>query len=111
MLQGNCSHEPTAEQLPLYNGAQSEWKPGQCVILTDVELVELELQLWLDNLYIRHVTTPRTDTVSVLWCVTEMCQMWMTSVTIQGDGDGDPSSGALWVTGGLVYAEGTFCYG
>jgi hypothetical protein len=79
--------------------------PGQCVIVSDLELMEPTQELWLDGLYIRHHRTNRTDTAAVIGCF-ESCNLWMTTVTIQGDGSQDPTRGAIWIETGQVYAEG-----
>ena len=81
-------------------------RPGQCVIVTDLLLLAVRQNLWMDNLYIRHHTTDRTDSTSAVWSGSKDCNLWMTSITIQGDGVGDPHLGALALVGGQLYAEG-----
>lgn len=65
--------------------------------------------MWLHNLYLRHTRTGRSNVhekEAMLWCGPD-CNLWMTDVTFQGSGNLDPSSGALEVSGGQMYAQGT----
>lgn len=107
-MQGNCTQKPSDKDLGLSDVPVIDWKSGQCVLVTDVMLMEVYQNLWLDSLYVRHYTTPRTDTNYVVWCGTENCNLWMTSVTLQGDGIIDPVNGALFVSGGNFYGEGVY---
>lgn len=116
-VQGNCSTEvaftPSGTHAPIASPL-----PGQCLIVTDHPLLEVTVNLWLDALYIRHQTTARTATntaYSLLRCESVYCNLWMTSVALQGDGieeweqvnnGTDPILGALEVSGGQLYAEG-----
>ena len=108
-VQGNCKSQPSAAELGLAGTAGlQDWQAGQCVIVTDVRLMSVFQNLWLHGLYIRHHATTRTGTESwsVVWCGSKDCNLWMTDVTIQGDGSKDSGKGALHVSGGQVYAEG-----
>ena len=79
--------------------------PGQCVIVTDVMLMDVSENLWLHNLHIRHHSSARSNTSSVIDCLGD-CSLWMTDVPIQGDGSRDPLFGGLYIYGGQVYAQG-----
>lgn len=107
-MQGNCRAGVTAESLGL-SGALVPRLPGQCVIITDTTLLSERQNLWIDSLYIRFKKTDRSDdrVESVVKCIGEECNMWMTSVTVQGDGDTDPKFGGVLVSGGQLYAQGT----
>lgn len=108
-MQGNCLEAPSSSNIALYiaDSLLKDWRPGQCVIVTDVRLMSVYSSIWLHKLYIRHHSTTRSDTMSVIWCGTEDCNLWMTDVTLQGDGAEDPELGGLDASGGQVYAEGT----
>lgn len=106
-MQGNCSQEVSTTVLGLSGSPLLDRLPGQCVIVTDVHLVSVKQNFWMHGLYIRHHRTARTQTDNVVvWCGTEDCNLWLTSVTVQGDGTDDPSRGGLEVNGGQLYAEG-----
>jgi hypothetical protein len=107
-MQGNCSSEPSAAALRLKNGQLLPHKPGQCVLVTDVRLMAVRQRLWLDRLYIRFkVSTRSPESYSLLVCHDKDCNLWLTSVTLQGDFiDPAPEHGAIEVAGGQLYAEG-----
>lgn len=105
--QGNCSSATTAAALSLSEGVPlSERQVGQCLLVTDLQCIQVYQNLWPHCLYIRHHRTPRTHTEDVVYCATEYCNLWMTDVTLQGDGSKDPSWGGMSVIGGQVYAKG-----
>lgn len=68
-------------------------------------------QLWLDELYVR-LTTPRNEEIGsnmirVAGISTgAVGEVWMTGVTLQGNGDGERDSGMHMGTKGAMYAEG-----
>jgi hypothetical protein len=104
-MQGNCSSEPSGS----FNisGTDIEMRsPGQCVLITDVRLLRAQQFLWLDNLYIRHRATERTDDSSLLDCLGSSCNMWITTVTIQGEWNQSIPFGGVGVGGGQMFAEG-----
>ena len=74
--------------------------PGQCLLLADHNLMDVPGSLWLDGLYVR-LTSPRG--VIYLSLISSMSgtetQLWMTGVTLQGNGDGVFD---CWVCGMLV---------
>lgn len=107
-IQGNCVDEPSEEKLGL-TGPGLDRSPGQCVIASDTTLIWLENSLWLDNLYIRYsASTAFEDDYynDILECSSPDCNLWLTSVTMQGDGPGDKTAGAIWAKESQVYAEG-----
>lgn len=107
-MQGNCTTEKvsTATLSGLTVPSEGTLKPGQCAIMTDMRLMDVLQNLWLNNLYIRHHRTNRTDSVVVLWCGTLQCNLWLTDVSLEGDAEFDPEFGGLGVEGGQAYAEG-----
>jgi hypothetical protein len=109
-MQGNCKAEPSAESLGLTGPDLVARKPGQCVLVTDEHLMSLTWQsLWLNSLYIRYRSTSSTDKIALLACSGKGCNLWLTSVTLQGDSSQLPRLGGLAVAGGQVYAEGAVC--
>jgi hypothetical protein len=106
IVQGNCSSEPSATILGLSEPALVERKPGQCVLVTDVRLMNVKQNLWMDSLYIRHHTTTTTDTPTILDGYGKGCNLWLTSVTLQGDSFEAPAIGGFDIAGGQLYAEG-----
>jgi hypothetical protein len=84
----------------------------QCILVTDVRFLRAEQNLWLDNLYIRYSATNRTAYSSLVDCFGPACNLWLTSVTLQGDkwavrdDGGDIYNRAVAVVGGQLYAEG-----
>jgi hypothetical protein len=105
-MQGNCKSRPSAAALGLTGPELRALTPGQCVLVTDLQLMHVQQNLWLDSLYMRHHTTPRTNTRSLLTCNSKDCNLWLTSVTLQGDSRRLSDRGAVYVTGGQLYAEG-----
>lgn len=98
---------PSPEHLNLTGATPlNDWKPGQCVIVTDVALFSIAQNMWLDNLFFRYKHTERSSTYKLIYAASETCNLWMTNVTIQGDGYDDPAWGGLSVSGGQVFAEG-----
>lgn len=111
ILQGNCSTRILPG--PLDNSGVAplrEQRSRQCVLLADVHFISMYQSWWLDNVYIRHRRTPRTkdsiDFKGVVWCGSVKCNLWMTNVTLQGDGRQDPEQGGVAVHGGQLYANG-----
>lgn len=108
-MQGNCNTRPSVDRLGLTGSAPLiDWRPGQCVIVTDMIFFDVQQNLWLDNLYIRHRNTFRTDilTGSIVHCDSEDCLIWMTKVTLQGSGDAHEDPQAIHMFGGQLYADG-----
>jgi hypothetical protein len=91
--------------------------PQQCVLVTDIGFLRAEQNLWLDNLYMIFSTTDRTRQTSLVECVGLTCNLWLSSVTMQGDQVGlwnnvGDAIGAVAVVGGQLYAEGVcFIFG
>jgi hypothetical protein len=109
-MQGNCKVEPSAESLGLSRSDLDSRKPGQCVLVTDEHVMSLTWQsLWLESLYIRYRSTSSSDKIALLACSGKGCNLWLTSVTLQGDSSQLPRLGGLAVAGGQVYAEGAVC--
>jgi hypothetical protein len=107
-MQGNCAAAPpSAAPLGLSGAALLPLLPYQCLLIADMDLLYAESpsQLWLDGLYVRYRRTARVDEF-YNYLKTES-KMWMTAVTLQGDGDGvdDCKTCGVWSTG-QVYAEG-----
>jgi hypothetical protein len=70
-----------------------------------------EQNLWLDNLYIRFITSNRTQQSPLVDCFGLACNLWLTSVTIHGENsvftpEDDDEMGAVAVVGGQLYAKG-----
>jgi hypothetical protein len=108
-LQGNCSSKPSVVDLDLSGvGDLFLRKPGQCVLVTDVRFFRAEQNIWLDNLFIQHRLTDKSeDNSSLLDCLSSNCKLWLTSITLHGDINSTESLGGLGVGGGQVYAEGS----
>lgn len=108
-VQGNCADSLNSEALDVDGIAPLDnMEAWQCAILTDMPLGSLGDNTWLHNLYIRHHRTTRDSLVQVvLWCGSPECNLWLTKVTLQGDGKDDPWFGGIQVTAGQMYADGT----
>jgi hypothetical protein len=108
-MQGNCASEPSAISLSLPAPDLKGRKTGQCVLVTDIRLMEIAHNLWLDNLYIRQKLTDATDESTYpgeLTCQGKSCNLWLTSVTLQGAQKLTPSFSYLAVYGGQMFASG-----
>jgi hypothetical protein len=105
-MQGNCASKPSSSALGLSGNDLSLHNPGQCVVVTDVYLMTLQHEMWLDNLYIRRRSSDRTSKAGLFGCFGKFCKLWLTSVTFLGDTAQRLAGGALDVAGGQVYAEG-----
>lgn len=91
--------------------------PRQCVLFVNHNLMWLiNTRLWLDALYVR-LTTPRNADegfaqLIYLGRISELSDeedLWMTDVTLQGNGDGEPDCDFCamhLVYGALVFAQG-----
>lgn len=118
-MQGNC----VGVDKPLYIPPSSHAPllpilPYQCLILVDGDLGRVwGVELWLDGLYFR-LTTPREIAGEkdgfnfnnyLINLQGDTTELWMTNVTLQGNGDGvqDCDDCALSLHKGVaVYAEG-----
>jgi hypothetical protein len=105
-MQGNCKSEPSAAVLGLTGPELTSRTLGQCVLVTDVRLMVVLHSMWLDNLYIRHRSSTRTDVTSLLACYARDCNLWLTSVTLQGDWAEYLRMGGVEVSGGQLFAKG-----
>jgi hypothetical protein len=107
-MQGNCAAAPpSAASLGLSGAALLPLLPYQCLLIADMDLLYAvsTSQLWLDGLYVRYRRTACVDEFYE-FLKTES-KMWMTAVTLQGDGDGVDDCDTCGVcSGGQVYAEG-----
>jgi hypothetical protein len=120
-MQGNCTGAPpSAASLGLSGAPLLPLLPYQCLLVADAQLLGMDSQLWLDGLYVRYRSTGRLMVghrgTSGFWRtagyysfikIHNLGSLWMTAVTLQGDGDGifDCESCGL-LTLGKVYAEG-----
>lgn len=113
-MQGNC--EGVASPLPVLNandGPLRDLLPRQCLLLVDADLLEVDdSKLWLDGLYVR-LTSPRgEDGFAELIYIQPSGELWMTDVTLQGNGNSDfgaDCSNCGMDVRGSVYAEGVHC--
>jgi hypothetical protein len=107
-MQGNCSTAPSAALLGLTGPDLVQQQPGQCLLVTNTPLTSVQQNLWMDNLYIRQKTTSETGTLhpQMVACNGKVCNLWLTTVTMQGDSSELPSLGGVVVSGGQLYAEG-----
>lgn len=90
LLQGNCTDLPAPTHGSLGLLASSaplrSLKPHQCVILSDNSPFQVSFaDLWIENVYVRMVT-PSSGALDPL-LTAERSSVWMTNVTLQGDGD------------------------
>lgn len=113
-VQGNCTNAPPLafENLDgVLNIPLRDMKPGQCLILLSAGFIHLAQDMWLDNLYLRlHKSAPDTTASSMNSLVdAEKAGLWMTNVTMQGDGDGttDCRDCGIRMLTSLAYIEGT----
>jgi hypothetical protein len=116
-MQGNCSSEPSTLALGLSGRDLATRTPGQCILVTDQALLRLDRQnLWLHSLHIPFRTNGQAysccDSMLLYATGTGTANLWLTSVTLQGEGNAvdpfDPSflPGAVEVFGAQLYAEG-----
>jgi hypothetical protein len=111
-VQGNCSSEPSAMALGLSEPPLVGRKPGQCVLVTVEKLLEAGWDLWMDNLYIRLANVDNLQvrleagTGTLLSASNIACNLWLTSVTLQGDSSQPVGPSGVHFFGGNMYAEG-----
>lgn len=112
-MQGNCTGvAPPYPNLDLSHAPLRPLLPRQCLLLADDRLMEVDSsKLWLDGLYVR-LTTPR-DTSGVfdgfILVSGSGAEVWMTGVTLQGNGDKVRDCDDCGLRGSIdaaVYAEG-----
>lgn len=116
MVQGSCyGSEPDYEQLRLDDAVpRLELRPGQCVVVTNGELLSLQGSLLLDRVFLRlrRLPTdplPQMATRTLVRVLGDMpAKLYMTNCTLQGDvqeaAGGGPSRAML--VAGRVYAQG-----
>jgi hypothetical protein len=108
-VQGNCTSPPSADSLGLPDLDLKFWKPGQCVLVTEAALVSVKNYLWLHSLYIlHHMITQMNVTVPypLVSCDDRQCNLWLTSVTLQGERIEFMSVGGVDVFQGQLFAKG-----
>lgn len=106
-MQGNCSMEPYAYGLSLSNEAPlADRSPGQCVLVTNSHVLHVQQKLWIDNIYIRQGQTRGVELYSLVMCQSVDCNLWLTSVTMQGSGELQPFASGITMHAGKVYGEG-----
>jgi hypothetical protein len=105
-MQGNCSSEPFQDLRLSKTDVLASRKPGQCVLIADGRLLLAKHSLWLHNLYVHHSSATVVDDPSVLSCLGSACNLWLTSVTLQGDPHQVTYFGGVAVFGGQLYAKG-----
>lgn len=107
VLQGDCS-EPPGDTFTstIRSTALDELKPGQCVITLDEDLMTVQQNLWLHNVFIKYSSSEMSPYGGLVTCFDADCNLWMTDVTLQGSNNHDQVLGALHVSGGSVYADG-----
>jgi hypothetical protein len=124
-LQGNCAGAPpSAASLGLSGASLLPLLPYQCLLIADVNLLDTELdsQLWLDGVYVRYRRTGRFPLDSSGYhfygFIFSYGSLWMTAVTLQGDGDGildcekcgvDTSFGNVYAEGALLVCHNAWC--
>jgi hypothetical protein len=104
-MQGNCAHEPpSAVALQLSGAELLARKPGQCLLVVSGDTLDVASgNAWLDNLYLR-VRSTGADADPAVLTVHQVAQLWMTNVTIQGDG-GTGSQALVATDARGVYAD------
>lgn len=84
--------------------------PGQCVLVTDYGLLRATgSNLWLHNLFIRQRNTGRIAAPTMLHVQDGALGLWLTGVTVQGEGNYQKDTGAgcsALEALAPVYAEG-----
>eukprot|EP00892_Ulva_mutabilis_P010008 jgi/Ulvmu1/737/UM010_0110.1 len=114
-IRGNCSGvQPDYAQLDIDDSVpRLELREGQCLVITNGELLALQGSLLLDRVFLR-IRRPETDPVPVMTPRTlvrvsgsEPGKLYMTNCTLQGDAmetAGEGPSRAMLISG-RVYAE------
>lgn len=82
---------PPTGQAPL-----RDLQPGQCLLLAAYNLMTVMDRLWLDALRVR-LTSLRDDELQQLLASAPGSELWMTKVTLQGNGDGECDCGSCGV--------------
>jgi hypothetical protein len=111
-MQGNCNSEAEFGTVPLKHAPLRRLLPRQCLILANHNVLEVwDSQLWLDSLYFR-LTNPQKGSFDQFVIVKgPIAEVWMTSVTLQGNGDfvqDCVDCGFTVLNGGKLFAGGTF---
>lgn len=111
-MQGNCTHADIKPsellRLPDYKAPLRGVRPQQCLIaLNSGFLKAVGPSLWIDNIFFRlHKSTDEKRIAPFVDFST--ADVWMTKVTMQGDGDGIPDCTicGFYSVFGAIYAEG-----
>lgn len=110
-FQGNCDKTDKSDLFKVYGQPLGDLTDRQCLIITDTSLFSVTVgDLWLDRLYIRHHLPPEEvdpDVVrtGALVSVAGKGKLYMTEVTLQGDGI-DRMQGVRALNAGRLYAYG-----
>jgi hypothetical protein len=110
-MQGNCAGAPpSAASMGLSGAPLLPLLPLQCFLIADTNLWRSGSQLWLDGLYVRYRRTGRYDRYKLINpFIFYFGSLWMTAVTLQGDGDGIldcQEDCGVYLQYGKMYAEG-----
>ena len=89
-MQGNCSAVPPSEDLLRLPEGSAPLQPlnqQQCVLIVSGSLFSVdESSLWFDNIYVRARVEPDSDPFQEFLEIRDEGRVWMTNVTMQGDG-------------------------
>lgn len=89
LVQGNClDPPPSAVALQLSGDGLAPRLGNQCILTTPADTLHVSAgNVWLDHLYLRLRATGVADTHINLISANKAGRLWMTNVTVQGDGD------------------------
>jgi hypothetical protein len=111
-MQGNCAGAPpSAASLGLSGTPLLPLLPYQCLLIADINLLGTAYhELWVDGLYVRYRRTgrflPNQDGYLFDEFIYSYDRMWMTAVTLQGDGNGIVDCDRCGQRHEFLYAEG-----
>lgn len=90
-VQGNCADPPpSAVALQLSGDGLAPRLGSQCILTTPADTLHVSAgSVWLDRLYLRLRATGVADPLINLVSANKAGRLWMTNVTMQGDGDRD----------------------
>jgi hypothetical protein len=106
-MQGNCTDD-LQKKSKIKDVHSAQLKPGQCVLVTSTSTLAVEINYWLDNIYIMQRPgkfSSQQAVVPSMIIVKNQGKLWATDVTVEGDRV-NSQAGLSVEVGGQAFLDG-----